>query len=816
MKDKKATSTPRYFRRKALAVAISSVSAAAIGTAQTTHSQELMLEEIIVTATKRSANLQDVPLAITAFGTDDIAKRGLVNMDDYSALVPALSITRRGPGGNSVVFRGIASSGIQFGTKSSSGVYLDEQPITTAGVNPDPHLIDIERLEALSGPQGTLFGEASQSGTLRIITNKPNSDSFSAWIDAGVATVKDGDDLDANISAMVNIPLVKEKLALRLVGFTSEDAGYIDNVLGNSPAGTFNNAANVDDDVNSGNVSGGRAALRWDINEDWRLDATATFQNTEQDGFTNTNLDVGDLEQVRYKEEKSEDDWYQLGLTLEGNLGFADALVSASYFDREWKYDADATDYQTGFQLIGDETEAAFNTAYNTAYDLSFYDFGGDPRGRAFNGEQDTRWSIEARLATPSDSDSRWHGLVGLFYSKVEKEVAYGSFVDGYSDTLAFFYNSYYASLPDRFPSQNGLPPQSWAGRDTDTFFLADYDQDITQQAVFGEVTFDITEQLTITAGGRWFEYEQDFALVQGGLSLGESLDLATDYITTNGTSSISESDFVPKVNLTYNIDDDKLVYFTYSEGFRAGGANVTRPGSVLPKSYDADFLTNFELGAKTTWLDGQIRLNVVAYQMQWDDIQIQANDPIRFSLGILNFPEAEVNGFEVDFAWVPLAGLEISGNYGYIDADISKDAALTGINPANGETVLIADVEEGVRLPLTPDMKASLGAEYSFPQQIFGAAPYIRVDYSHVGDSVNSLDGIESLVRSAPPTKQDAYNTVGLKLGLEGDLWSGSLFVNNLTDERADQFFSNRWTKQRLTINRPRTIGVSFKFKFE
>ncbi|MGI9286307.1 MAG: TonB-dependent receptor plug domain-containing protein, partial [Pseudomonadales bacterium] len=176
------------------------VSAAATGTAQTAHSQELMLEEIIVTATKRSANRQDVPLAITAFSTDDIAKRGLVNMDDDSSLVPALSIVRRGPDSNSVVFRGIAASGLQFGTKSSSGVYvyLNEQPITTAGVNPDPNLIDLERLEALSGPQGTLFSEASPSGTLRVITNKPNTEAFSACIDGGAATVKGSDDIAAS------------------------------------------------------------------------------------------------------------------------------------------------------------------------------------------------------------------------------------------------------------------------------------------------------------------------------------------------------------------------------------------------------------------------------------------------------------------------------------------------------------------------------------------------------------------------------------------------------------------------------------------
>ena len=257
-----------------------------------------------MTASKRKSNLQDLPQAITAFTTADIERQGFNVLDDYAGKIPSLAFARREPAGTSVVFRGVASSGIQFGTKPSAGVYLDEQPITQAGLNPDPRLIDIERVEALSGPQGTLFGDASQSGTLRIITNKPDTTEMSGWIEGTVAYVEDSDDQDTDISGMINIPLMDDKLAIRLVGFRSEEAGYIDNVLGSNqtdqyaanrvaaglPLGQpFDNSDQVDDDVNSAYTVGGRAALRWFVNEDWTVDIAGIIQNTDVDGFGDTN-----------------------------------------------------------------------------------------------------------------------------------------------------------------------------------------------------------------------------------------------------------------------------------------------------------------------------------------------------------------------------------------------------------------------------------------------------------------------------------------------------------------------------------------------
>ena len=794
--------------KKTLAIAMSAL----LGTAQAADAQQV-LEEIVVTATKRAANLQDIPVSIVAFTTDEIERRGFEGMDDYARYIPGLAVGRREPGGNSVVFRGVASSGIQFGTNPSSGVYLDEQPITAAGINPDPRLIDIERVEALSGPQGTLFGDASQSGTLRIITNKPDTTEFDSWIEASGSQV-DGGDAGYDASAMVNLP-VSDQLAIRLVGFHSEEAGYIDNVLGNSQGGTFTNSDRVEDDVNSSETTGGRAALRWTPDADWTLDLSAVFQKVEGDGFGDTNEGAGDLKQVRFAEEKLDEEWYQLGLTLEGKLGFADSLLHASYFNRDFRYDADGTDYMFAFNQL-------FDDAY---YDV--YNFGGDPQnGFAINDIKNERWTVEARLSTPADSDSKWFGLVGLFYNRTEENSLFAAGNDSFPGSPAFYYMAYNVYFnnpryvdydgtipnPDFNPdtaSLNGLPPGSWAANNN--WFFGVYDETIDQFAIFGEMSFDFTENFTITTGGRWFRVDREFDLVQGGLQQnGIEPDEATDLIVTDESVSGLDHGFVPKVNLTWRYTDDSLVYFTYSHGFRSGGGNGSKRTSGIPLTYEADKLKNLEVGAKTTWLDGRLRANFTAYKMSWDNIQVQVNDPnpLVFSLGIVNFPEAKIDGFELDFAWLPAEGWDLSGIVAYNDAKISQSASLD----FHGFTL---DVNEGDRLPITPDWKASLSAQYTFRQEIAGAEPWIRFDYAHTGESINAIASLEAIVSSPPPTIQKSFDTGGIRMGLDGGNWSASFYIDNVWDERGTTFVNNRWAKRRFGVTQPRTFGVTFKKYF-
>jgi hypothetical protein len=347
---------------------------------------EGVLQEVIVTATRRSERLQDVPESITAFDSQDIAIRGLQQMDDYARLVPGLAISQREPGGTTIVFRGVTTSGLNFGSVASSALYLDEQPITSSGRNPDPRLIDIERVEALRGPQGSLYGASSQSGTLRVITNKANAQEFDAWAEAQLSSTSDGG-VSHDVSAMVNVPLVQDKLAVRLVGFSSEDAGFIDRVLSDSPGGTYTNASVVDEDVNTVKTTGGRASLHWNPADNVNATLGVVFQDVKADGHGDITRGAGDLKQVRFEEEGLDDKWYQMALTLNAGLSFGDLVVSASYFDRDFRYEADATDYEFSFNQNA------------IAYDSPVYDFGGDPRGFATNHEETRITTFEARLA---------------------------------------------------------------------------------------------------------------------------------------------------------------------------------------------------------------------------------------------------------------------------------------------------------------------------------------------------------------------------------------------------------------------------------
>jgi iron complex outermembrane recepter protein len=790
-----------YFNRSALAVAVSAACGSNVAGAQ-----QQALEEIVVTATKREASLQDIPLAVTAFTEQDIVRQGFRSLDDYVGQIPGLSFSRREPGGTTVLMRGCTMSGISFGGSTTTSIYLDEQPITSAGRNPDARLIDIERVEALSGPQGTLFGDASQCGSLRIITNKPDASASDAWVDFGVNQVTDGD-TGYSLSGMVNVPLIEGRLALRLVGFLEEEAGYIDNVLATSPGGTFDNAEFVEEDINSATNSGARAALRSIVNDNWVIDATAIYQKKDQDGFGDVDLndqfyagrDIGDLEQVRFNTDSWEDEWYQVALTAEGSLGFADLMVTGSFFSRETVYEADATSYQFAFNEL--------SNYYGPYYTI--YDFGGDPQAFAFVNEEEDRYTFEARLSTPAESTSRWNGIVGIFYNREEGNAIFYSGNTDFDTSPAFMYLNYLAYYYDpSFP----VPAPPSGGN----WFTGVYDSTIEQTALFGEVGFEVTENFNITVGGRFFDIELDRVLQQGALfPLGTKPDCSVDLCYTDAIGTSSESDFVPKITLDYHLNEDTMVYATYSEGFRRGGANAARPTSVFGPGqpfheFRSDTMKNHEVGLKGTWADGRIRLNATAYHMIWERIQIQANDPNIFTLGIVNFPEAELDGVEAQFSWLPAQGWDIGGTLGWNDAEISEDAVLFP------ESDRATTVTGGTRLPIMPDWKGSASIQYSFMAELLGGQPYVRVDHTYQGESTSSLEGIQSIIFANPVRTHDAYNITDIRFGIDADDWSAALFVDNVFDERAEQFFNDRWAQTRLSINRPLTVGLTYRRHFD
>lgn len=792
------------FNRNALAVAVS----AACGTTAAQAQQQQALEEIIVTATKREVSMQDVPIAVTAFTEEDIVRQGFKKLDDYVGQIPGLAFSRREPGGTTVLMRGCTISGLSFGGSSTTSIYLDEQPITAAGRNPDPRLIDIQRVEALSGPQGTLFGDASQCGSLRIITNKPDTTAFSSWIDLGLNSVSEGD-VGYAVSGMVNFPLSQDRVALRLVGFLEEEAGYVDNILAPSPGGTFDNSDIAGEDVNSSTNSGARVALRTVLNDNWVVDTTAIYQERELDGFGDVDLaqnfyagrQIGDLEQIRFNKDTWSDEWYQIGVAAEGSLGFADLVVTGAFFSRETIYDADATSYQFAFNQLSD---------YFGPYYFA-YDFGGDPRAFAFNNENEDRWSFEARLSTPADSTSRWNGIIGLFYNREEGHTLFYSGNTDFDTSPAFTYLNYLAYYYDpNFP----VPAPPSGGN----WFTGVYDGELEQVAIFGEVGFEVTDNFNITVGGRYFDIESDRTLKQGALfPLGTEPDCSVDFCFADAVGSSSEQDFVPKLTLDYHISDQTMVYATYSEGFRRGGSNAARASSIFGpgqsnSQFNSDTMTNYEAGLKGTWAEGRFRLNATAYHMVWEGIQLQAEDPDPniFTLGIVNFPEAELDGIEAHFSWLPADRWDISGTLGWNEGEISKNATLFA------ETAEPVEVFAGTPLPIMPDWKGSLAIEYRFDQRLLGAEPYVRLDHTYSGEATSSLEGIQSIVFTNPVRNHDPYNITDIRFGLEAEGWSAMLYVDNVTDERAEQFFNDRWAQTRLSINRPLTVGVTYRKHFQ
>lgn len=790
------------FSRSAIAVSV-----AAATTGLPAAQAQDALEEIIVTATKRQVGLQDVPVAVTAFTEQDIVRQGFRTLDDYVGQIPSMAFSRREPGGTTVLMRGCTVSGVSFGGSSTTAIYLDEQPITSAGRNPDARLIDIERVEALAGPQGSLFGDASQCGTLRIITNKPDADEFDSWVEAGVNQVNDGGTGYA-VSGMANFPLVDGKVALRLVGFYEEEAGFVDNVLQPSPNGTFDNSAFVGEDVNSSTNSGARAMLRTHVNDNWTVDLAAIYQRKQLDGFGDVDLadqfytgrTIGDLEQIRFQKDAWDDEWYQLSVTAEGSLGFADLMMTGSFFSRDTIYEADATSYHFAFNQLSD--------FYGPNYTV--YDFGGDPQAFGYNNEKTDLFTAEIRLSTPADSTSRWNGIIGLFYNRDDGDTIFYAGNSDFDTSPAFMYLNYLAATYDpAFPQP--APPSGG------NWFTGAYDSTLEQTAIFGELGFEVTENFNITAGGRFFDIQLDRTLAQGALfPLGNEPDCSVDFCFGGdpfvGTSS--ESDFVPKVTLDYHFSDDKMVYATYSEGFRRGGANAARASSIFGPGnayhqYNSDTLRNNEIGLKSTWADGHFRINIAAYHMIWEKIQLQANDPNGFSLGIVNFPEAELDGVEAEFSWLPADGWDVSGTLGWNEAEISQDATLF---PNSGNPTSVA---AGTRLPIMPDWKGSLTVEYALSGEMFGGQPYLQLTQTYQGDATSSLEGIQSIIFTNPVRTMDSYNITDIAFSIEAPKWNARVFVDNVFDERAEQFYNDRWAQSRLSINRPLTFGVTYRRKF-
>ena len=718
------------------------------------QSQTANLEAVIVTARKREETLLDIPQEIQTISQQQLERANLDSVDDFARFVPSLSYNAVTPGRGAIYFRGVADDSSSFIADASSAIYLDEQPLTQSALQPEIQLIDIERIEALPGPQGTLYGSSSQAGTLRYITNKPDSGAFYSDVSVDGHSVKGGDE-GHEVSAVLNLPL-GEDVAIRVVGFSSRDAGFIDNVLGESLGGTFDNAGAVDKDINAIEYSGGRAALRWRPNENWIVDAGVVHQQMDANSYTEDNIQRSGRENavVRFLDESRDDEWTQLALTLQGDLGFAQFTSASSYFTRRIAYFQDNTDYT--FYLSN-----AFGAYYVN------YDLGPDPRGLGWrDGPYADRIAQEFRLQGSSEKTT-W--LAGLFYEKVEEGYSFFTRIEDYENSPSFnYWNTYY-----------GVEP----GTTDNVFYHSKNDQKTEQIAVFGEFGYSPNEDWTLTAGLRWFDHTRtrDYFIQQPN----------GRFSTNLATAKESTSDFTKKLSVQYNFTGDLMAYALYSDGYRAGGRNVVRPGTVLPPDYEPDFLYNYELGLKSRWMGGRLGLNLTLFHMDWDDYQVEVVDPgPLYAVLVANVGDAVVEGASLDFTAFLWDSVDFGLNFQLLDAKTKSDNVIIG-------TVA------GTRLPFSAEEKGAVWLEYTFPGEFTGGNFYGRLQWSYTGNSLNGI-GDDAVL-------QPAYQIADAKIGFEADDWEIYAYVDNFTDERAVLFDQSSAPPGTVSINYPRTWGIGF-----
>jgi outer membrane receptor protein involved in Fe transport len=754
--------------------------------------QAAEVDEVIITAQKREENLQDVPVSVQAINTTKLEQLQVQNFNDYAKFLPSVSFQTFGPGFTGIYMRGVASGGDgnHSGSLPSVGVYLDEQPITTIQGPLDIHVYDIARVEALAGPQGTLYGASSQAGTIRIITNKPDPTDFYGGMHVEANQVDHGGP-GYVVEGFVNAP-ISEKAAVRLVGWSSHDGGYIDNVAGSRTfptAGvTVNNNAIAEDDYNDVDTYGARAALRIELDDSWTVTPTIMGQSQRSNGIFAFDPNVGDLKVTHFFPEWARDRWYQAALTLEGKIGSFDLVYAGAYMKRNVDSQLDYSDY---------------SYFYDTLYGYYLTDNGGnriDPSQYIQAKDRYTKATHELRLS--SDPSRPLRGLVGLFYSSQTHGIEQRYRVNNLADSLEV---------------------TGW----DDTLWLTSQERRDVDTAVFGELAWDATGRLTLTGGLRLFKAENSLKGFFGfgtGYS-GTTGEAACFAPTTVGNGpcmnldkSVEETGFTHRLNATFKIDDDRMVYATWSTGFRPGGINRR---STLPP-YKSDFLTSYEAGWKTTWLSNRLRFNGAVYLERWEDFQFSLLGQNGLT-EIKNAGQAEIKGLEFDVNWRVDDHLILTAAAAFTDAAITENFC-GYVKPAtnipethcpNGYNPAPPKAPSGTELPLTPKVKANASARYEWAWGDWDA----HVQGALVFQSSAWTD--LRLVERAIIGKQPSYATFDLTGGIESGAWSIDAFLLNAFDERGNLYRYAECAEavcgaQTYVVpTRPRTFGVKIGRKF-
>ena len=717
--------------------------------------------DIVVTATKRSERLQDVPISIQALGTATLEQHQVASVDDYVKLLPSVSYQSFGPGQSQLYFRGITSGadGLRIGPQPTTGTYLDEIPITTIGISVDLHIYDIDRVEALSGPQGTLFGASSEAGTLRIITNKPDTGKFSAGYDLEGNKFGKGN-AGGVANAFVNVPL-SDRAAIRLVGFYEHDGGYIDNTyatrtytVGDADPNTnktINNAAYVKKNFNDNDEFGGRIALKYDIDDNWTVTPQLIAQHQHSKGNFLYDPRAGDLKVHDFNPDYNVDRWYQAGLTIQGKLSNWDVTYAGSYFGRKVKNRTDYSYYSVAYDTYG--SYATYFPTGNPADPFL------DPSQQQLLHDTFTKMTHELRVSSPAEDRLRF--TTGLFLERQTDKVQADFTVTGISGIPQPG-----AKTPD-YPS--GIVPVTGFGDDVFTTRIKRIDRDY---AAFGEASFDIVPGVTLTGGIRGYIYKNTLT----GFSGFETPDPINKKSDSSGETH--------KANLTWKIDRDHMVYATYSTGFRPGGAN--RQSDIAP--YAPDTLDNYEVGFKTSWLDRKLRINGAFFYENWKNFQVTLTPAGAGGVNsTYNVAGAHSKGAEGD-ASLTLGGLVLSASGTYVDAKTTSSfASSRAVTPS------------GTRLPIQPKLKVTGTARYGF--DLAGLDSFVQGSALHQSNTRSFL-------------LNEDFDAVGTLPGFTTfDFSAGTKLSNRMTLEAYIQnAFDKRGQLSRNTACGPSFCGANYR----
>lgn len=760
-------------------------------------------QEIIVTATKRASTIQDLPFSVNAQTQADIERTGSTNLEDISRNVAGLSVQNLGPGQSQVAIRGVSAGQIvrdQPGVKEQVGVYLDESVISLSLFTPDLDLFDLNRVETLRGPQGTLFGSGSVGGTIRYITNQPKLNEFEGVVEGNLNTVTDGD-MGGHLKGAVNVPL-NDQAAVRIVGYHTEYGGFID---------ALKEGGGIDKDVNSGDRSGARVALRFEPNDKIVITPRVIYQETNTDGFnrqesfnlfanpyttTRPAVTFKDRQQFLLLDEAFEDETLIVDATVEVALDGMDLTSVTSYTDRSILVSRDAS------ALTG-----------SVSVDLGFDDADVSLPSNLRDNTDVNQFTQEIRLASRNDGPLQW--LVGAFYSDTERDYSQRLPTPGYDDATD-------AALGGGTAAGSYKPPYG-----PDSPYNSDLPYDLQQLAVFGEATYDINDQLSVTAGARYYDFEEDRTFTSSGLFAND--DEQRDTTDSNGVT--------PRVMLKYDQSDSVSFNAQISQGFRLGGVNdplnvplcTDEDEAIFGgfQSYDDETLWNYEAGAKVS--TGNVTFNTAVFYTDIDDLQVTLDAGSCSSRISFNVPKAHTAGVEFEVTAQPTENLELSFAGSLIEAEFDSTVR-------DGDGDVIGGIEDGNRLASVPRFQLAAVATYSFPLNIAGTSSegFVSASVQHMGDRYtqpsDQVSGAGDFVSNLPfggatgdevtslDLQLNDYQVINLNGGVDFNEWSVLLYVTNLADENAELAFDReRGGRARLGThtNQPRTIGVTTRFRF-